>query len=265
MLTLDKQKDFDLMRKYYRASDMLDFWYFFPDASHLERLAICLDEEDYLSNKDYFDSFDSYRVDSPKTDKLITGIESDGAKTDYVSLLKRIKKVNENGVILFFDLKGIPSKRYERLAGISVNVNIDADICIEAVGKGFDGREISKGICVHERYFIPWFEIRSLTIDNFHKYNVYMIDQTDYSKTRNDRINYLLSLGLKKEEFIDYIPIKYEKIKDDIWDNLIKTVISQIEKKEDLLLTYGYKNFSINGNTEGNECYLWQMYNKDRY
>jgi len=265
MLVLENSKDIDLMRNYYRASDMIDFWYFFPDASPLERLAICFDEKDYISNRDFFDSFESYRVDISKSERIIEGFESDGSTTDYVELFKKIKKVNENAVILFFDLRGKATKRYERLAGISVNVNIGEDVCIEAVGKGFDGREISKGKTIHERYYIPWFELRHLTIDNFHKYNIFEIDQDDYAKSREERINYLLSLGLHEDEFIDFIPKYYKRIPDFIWENLIQTVISQLEKNEEILTNYGYKNFAINGNTEGNECFLWQMYNKDRY
>ena len=43
------------MHNYYRASDMIDFWDFFPDASPLERLAICFDKEDYIKNKEYLE------------------------------------------------------------------------------------------------------------------------------------------------------------------------------------------------------------------
>ena len=51
MLTIDKDEDIKKMHSYYRASDMIDFLYFFPDASPLERLAIAFDEDDYLENK----------------------------------------------------------------------------------------------------------------------------------------------------------------------------------------------------------------------
>ena len=41
------------------------------------------------------------------------------------------------------------------MAGISVGVDLGQDVIIDAVSKGFDGREVSKSICNHERYFIP--------------------------------------------------------------------------------------------------------------
>ena len=265
MLTIERQEDIIEMHKYYRASDMIDFWYFFPDSTPLERLAICFDKEDYITNYKYLNSFDSYRIDTPKTYSLIEGIESDGNKTDFIKLFDEIKKVNQHAVILFFDLKGEPSKRYERYAGISVNVNIGEDICIEAVGQGFDGREISKGICTHERYLIPWFDIRDVSISNFHKYKIYEISQEDYFLTREERINYLLSLGLERKDFIKYLPVIYNPIPDFIWEDLIKKIIVNLEKKEEILLNYGFSSFAIGGNTEGKECYLWQMYNKNRY
>lgn len=265
MLTLKNEEDIKLFRNYYRASDMVDFWYFFPKSSPLEDLAIATDVEDYLNNKEYLDSFDSYRVDTLKPYTLISGVESDGGKTDFVELFNKIKKLNSNSVILFFDLKGDATKRYQREAGISINVNMYEDVCIEAVGKGFDGREISKGKCVHERYVIPWFELRDINVNNFHKYNIFMIDQNKYYESRIDRINYLMSLGLKKEEFISYIPAVYKPIPDFIWDDLIQNVLVYLEKNEELLTSSGYKHFCINGNTEGKECFLIQMYNKDRY
>lgn len=267
MLSLDNEKDINLMKSYYRASDMIDFWCFFKESSKLERLSIALDYNDYLSHKDYFDSFDSFRIDSPKSNKIIEGIESIGNNdfNDIESLFKKIKKKNVDAVLLFFDLVGEPVERYKRKAGISIKVSLYDSVCIEAVGKGFDGREISKGICVHERYLIPWFELPSLTVSSFNKYNIFTISDKDYVKTRNNRINYLLGLGLKQEEFIKYIPSSYKKIEKIIWDNLIKEVITTIYKQADLLSDAGYKDFAIGGNTLGDEPYLWQMYNKDRF
>lgn len=267
MLSLENEKDIELMKSYYRASDMIDFWCFFKESSKLERLAIAVDYNDYLKNKDYLDSFDSYRIDSPKSGKIIEGIESKGNDdfSDIELLFKRIKRKNNEGVLLFFDLTGEPTERYKRKAGISIKVSLYDSVCIEAVGRGFDGREISKGICVHERYLIPWFDLPSLTINNFNKYNIFTISNNDYVKTRNNRINYLLSLGLKQEEFSKYIPSTYKKIDNIIWENLIKRVLLNIYKQADLLSDAGYKDFAIGGNTLGDEPYLWQMYNKDRY
>lgn len=265
MLSIKNDNDIKLMKNYYRASDMIDYWYFFPKSTQLENLAIAFDIEDYLNNKSYLDSFDSYRVDTLKPYSLVSGIESDGGKTDFVALFKKIKEKNENNVILFFDLKGNATKRYQREAGLSISVNLGEDVCIEAVGKGFDGREISKGKCVHERYLIPWFKLREINVENFKDYNIFMIDQESYIKTREERINFLRSLGLDDKDFLSYIPEIYRRIPDFIWSDLIQNVLVYLEDNEDILLKSGYKHFCINGNTEGRECFLIQMYNKDRF
>ena len=265
MLTLDRKQDIDLMKNYHRASDMIDFLFFFPEASYIERLAIALDYNDYLENKDYLDSFDSYRIDSPKEYSIIEGIEGNGMVPNVEELFKKVKLKNKHGVVLFFDLEGKQTKRYKCDAGISVNVNLYEDVCIEAVGKGFDGREISKGICVHERYLIPWFELKFLTLDNFHKYKIYEINQDRYYEARKNRIDYLLSLGEKKEDFIDYIPSVYKDIPDEVWSDLIQTILVGLYKKEDILEKSNFKHFAIGGNVVSNKCFIWQMYNKDRF
>ena len=265
MLSLDNKDDISLIKNYHRASDMVDFLFFFPEASKLQRLAICFDEEDYLNNKEYFDSFDSFRIDTPKDHSIIEGIESNGLKTDYIQLFKRIKAKNKYGVILFFDIVGEVYKRFKNDAGISVNVNLYEDVCIEAVGKGFDGREISKGVCVHERFLIPWFELRSLTIDNFYKYRIYKIDDKEYYKTRQNRIEYLISLGENIEEFNSYIPTTYNGMYNEIWEDLIQNLLVNLYKKEEILEKSKFIHFAVGGNAFNKKCYIWQMYNKDRF
>lgn len=265
MLSISNQDDIEKMKKYHRASDMVDFLYFFPEVSYLEKLAICFDENDYLKNKDYFDSFDSYRIDSPKEYSLIEGIEANGLKENIIDVFKKIKEKNKHGVLLFFDVAGEPSKRYQKDGGISVNINLYEDVCIEVVGKGFDGREISKGICVHERYLIPWFDLKSVNIDNFNKYRIYKINDKDYYESRKKRIDYLLTLGEKKKNFINYIPVMYEGLSNEIWENLIQNILVNLWKKEEIFETSGFLHFAIGGNIDSGKCFIWQMYNKDRF
>ena len=107
-------------------------------------------------------------------------------KDNVEEIFKKIKEVDKDGVLVLFNLNHEPSQRYNRYAGIAVSVSLGNEIIIEAVGKGFDGREVSKGICTHERYCIPWYEIRNVSIGNFKKYNTYLIKDEEYKNTRND-------------------------------------------------------------------------------
>ena len=84
------------------------------------------------------------------------------------------------------------------MAGISVGVDLGQDVIIDAVSKGFDGREVSKSICNHERYFIPWYDLRKINIGNFKK---------------------------------------YQAIPNLIWLSVIKNLIKQLEKNEDILMS----------------------------
>lgn len=103
------------------------------------------------------------------------------------------------------------SERYERYAGISVRVDLGKDVIIAAVSQGFDGREVNKSICTHEIYFIPWFDLRKLCIENFKDYQTYLINNEDYQVTRNEKIEFLKSIGLDPTVFSKYIPENYQK------------------------------------------------------
>ena len=92
--------------------------------------------------------------------------------------------------------------------------------------QGFDGREVSKSICTHERYFIPWYDLRKINIGNFKK---------------------------------------YQAIPNLIWLSVIKNLLKQLEKNEDILMSYGFTNFAISGHTEGKQFSPWQLFDKSRY
>lgn len=108
-----------------------------------------------------------------------------------------------------------------------------------------------KSICTHEKYFIPWYDLRKINIGNFKKCQTFQIDNEEYQKTRNERIEFLKSVGLNAEIFSSYIPEKYQAIPNLIWLSVIKNFLKQLEKNEDILMSYGFTNFAISGHTEG--------------
>lgn len=265
MLTINKQEDIEKMQKYYRTSDMLNLLIYFPKLSPIRNLTIIENEEDYIKNIEYINTLDSIRVDSLKERNLITGIESTGRKDDFLNTLKRVKEKDNQGVIVLFNVANIPSERYERYAGISVGIDLGKCVYIDAVGKGFDGREVSKSICTHERYCIPWFELRHCCTENFKQYQTFQIDELSYQKTRIDRIKFLESLGLDPNIFSKFIPETYEPIPDYIWLSIIKNLLKELEKKEDILAANNFTHFAISGHTEGKNFSPWQLFDKSRY
>lgn len=265
MLSMNNINDKQKMMKYYRTSDMLNLLYFFPELSPIADLTIVEDEADYLEHRDYLDSLTENRVDTLKGRTPISGIENSGKSNCFYDTLLKVKEKDPNGVLVLFNVTTEPSQWYERWAGISVGVDLGEDVIIDAVSKGFDGREVSKSICTHERYYIPWYDLRKINIGNFKNYQIFQIDNEEYQETRNERIEFLKSVGLNPEVFSSYIPENYQAIPDFIWLSVIKNLLKQLEKNEDLLMSYGFTNFAISGHTESNKFSPWQMFDKSRY
>lgn len=265
MLSMNNMNDRQKMMKYYRTSDMLNLLYFFPQLSPIKDLTIVECKEDYLDNKKFLDSFNQSRVDTLKGRTPISGIENSGKSDCFYDALIKVKEKDPLGVLVLFNLNGESSERYERWAGISVGVDLGQDVIIDAVSKGFDGREVSKSICTHERYFIPWFDLRKVNVDSLKQYQTYQISNEDYQMTRIKRIEFLKSIGLNPDVFSSYIPEDYQKIPDFIWLSLVKNLLKQLEKNDDVLASYGFTNFAISGHTEGEEFTPWQMFDKTRY
>ncbi len=167
--------------------------------------------------------------------------------------------------MVLFDLCHKPSERYERYAGISVGVSLGSGVYIDAVGKGFDGREVSKGLALHEQYFIPWFELRKLSVDTIKNYRTFLINDEKYKESREARCEFLKSIHLKEEDFKTFIPEKYNEIPDFIWLDVIRNVLKKLESMEEELDTVGLNEFGISGHTEGKYWLPWQMFDKKRY
>lgn len=265
MLKMTNKAGREKMYNYYRTSDMLNLLYFFPELSPVLELVIVESEEDYLNNKDYLDSFEQNRVDTLKGRTPILGIENAGKSDGFFATLKEVKKKDPLGVLVLFKVRNVPTERYERMAGITVAVELGEYVIIEAVSKGFDGREVSKSICVHERYYIPWFELRRVNVSNFRNYQTYVITNEEYQVTRIERIEFLKSIGLDPNCFCKYIPENYCLIPDIIWQSVIKNCLKKLEKNEESLRNCGFTSFAISGHTEGNDFAPWHMFDKSRY
>lgn len=265
MLSIKNEDDKKKMIKYYRTRDMLNLLYFFPNLSPIKDLVIVESVEDYLNNKDYFDSFDQNRVDTLIGRSPILGIENSGNSSEFYNTLLKVKEKDPYGVLVLFNVNCSISERYDRYAGISVLVSLRESVVIEAVSKGFDGREVSKGISVHEIYNIPWYDLRSISIGNFRDYQIFQISEEEYKVSRSERIKFLKSIGLKESDFVGCIPKSYEVIPNFIWINVIGNLLKVLEESEDILESYGCVNFVISGHTEGKEFVPWQMFDKSRY
>ena len=159
MLKYENIDDRIKMMNYHRTRDMINLMMYFPDISPIRDLTIVEDIEDYKNNYDYCKTLSSERNDTLRSKPSMKSIETSGGNSNIEELFKKVKEIDSDGVIVLFNLSHEPSQRYQRYAGISVGISLNSGVYIDAVGKGFDGREVSKGIVTHERYFIPWFDI----------------------------------------------------------------------------------------------------------
>ena len=259
MYSIKNEKDISYILKYHRAKDMVNIMKYFPGLSPIDDLAIILDEDDYLKNKDKLDGLTSIRNGNPISQYCMKSIPVREINPDILEVIKDIKKENKDGVLILFHLNINSSERYERYAGISIGVSLGNRIYIDAVSKGFDGREVLKGISCHERYSIPWSDIRRVNIGNFKDYRTYLISQDDYDESREERVSYLESCGLLKDIVDENIPKIYEEIPNFIWLDIIKNIIKPLEKEEDLLRSSGFIEFNLSGHTEGRRFRPWQM------
>ena len=263
MYSIKNEQDIPFILKYHRAKDMVNIMKFFPGLSPVDDLVVILDEKDYKNNKDKIIGLDNTRNGNPVNEPCMKSITIKNDE-DKIEAIKDIKKENKNGVLILFHVNNKVTNRYDRYAGISVGISLGNAIYIDAVGKGFDGREVLKGISCHERYTIPWSDIRKVNIDNFKSYNTYMINNKDYQQSRDERIDFLLKCDVSKDILDEKIPSKYEPIPDFIWLDVIKNIIKQLEKNEDYLRSEGFLEFNLSGHTEGKKFRPWQMADDQR-
>ena len=263
MYSIKNKNDIQYILKYHRAKDMINIMRFFPGLSPVDDLVVILDENDYEKNKEKLEGLDNIRNGNPINEPCMKSVIVK-LNQDKLEVIKSIKEENKNGVLILFHLENEISNRYERYAGISVGISLGNAVYIDAVGKGFDGREVLKGISCHERYSIPWSDIRKVNIDNFKSYNTYIINDDDYQKSRDERVDFLLKCDVKKETLDEKIPKKYEVIPDFIWLDIIKNVIKPLEKNEDYLRSEGFLEFNLSGHTEGKKFRPWQMADDQR-
>ena len=264
MYSIRNKKDIEKIKKYHRAKDMLNIKDFFKDLSPVTDLVIILDEDDYNNNKDKLKDFKYMRNGNPITEPCMPSVPVRGITQSPVEIIRKIKEINPKGVLILFQVDEEPEERYERLAGISIGISLGNMIYIEAVGKGFDGREVQKGMSCHERYIIPWKDIILVNIDNFQNYNTFIIDNEGYKKSRKERIEYLISCGFAKKVVEQKVPKKYRRIPNSVWKDIIKNVIKILLKEESYLRNRGILEFIISGNTSKEKFKPWQMADDQR-
>ncbi len=260
----ERKEDIKNILKYHRAKDMINIMKYFPGLSPVDKLAVVTSKKDYLDNQKILKDLTSIRNGNPTNELCMKSIPVKEINPDILEIMDQVKEENKNGALVLFHLYIEPSERYERYAGMSVGISLGNMIYIDAVGRGFDGREVLKGISCHERYSIPWSDIRRINIGNFKDYRTYLINKKDYKVSRTERVEFLKSCGISEDIIEENVPKTYTEIPDFIWLDVIKNIIKVLEKEEDILRHNGFLEFNLSGHTEGKRFRPWQMVDDKR-
>jgi hypothetical protein len=262
---MKSRKDIERMKKYHRTGDMINLLTYFPELSPIKDLTIIENEKDYYENIDYCSGLKAQRNDTLRSKPSMKSIEGKGHGINILDVIEKVKNIDKDGVVVLFNLTNKPSERYDRYAGISVGVSVGRGVYIDAVSKGFDGREVSKGLDVHERYYIPWFDIKLLNIQKLKEYRTYLISTDKYVESRSKRLEFLKSVGIDEKVALKEVPEVYEEIPEFIWEDVLKKILKRLLVLEAELKMFGFTEFAISGHTEG-KCFMpWQMFDKSRY
>lgn len=104
-------------------------------------------------------------------------------------------------------------------------------------------------------------------LEYFKEYRTYIISDSDYQKSRRQRVSFLTSgeISLPLNIVEENTPKHYSEIPNFIWLDVMKNLIKKLESKEELLASNGFFEFGISGHTEGRRFLPWQMFDKSRY
>lgn len=264
MLCINNPNDISKMMEYVRTSDMINLSTYFPKLSPVRNLTIIKDIEDYEQNYEIIKNTFFKRCDNLKGRQMIN-LETVGGVEENIPLLQNIKEIDRAGVLLLFDLNTPNVRRYEYDGGMAVAVDLCKCVRIETVGKGFDGREVSKGITVHERFYIPWNDLRNVSLGTLKNYREYLVSQEKYQFDYQERMEYLMSKGTDQETVLRYIPKEYREVSDFTWKMLFLDMMNKLEEMEKELRSAGMCNFVVHGNIIDNVFEPWPMYDNNRF
>ena len=218
---------------------------------------------DELLNLDFNDNL-YFRPDYLIKEKMLSLEKNDATSMNVFDLFKKIKKLNNSNALLVIQSKNAKIPRYMNDGGFVVSMDIDKNVILEFVGKGFDGRELTHGKTVHESYVIPWNEI--LFIDDkkdiLKNKNIikYKIKENEYKISRNDRINFLSNMyGISKNTLFKNIPKDFNGISNNIFMQVFNNIVIELYYKKTILLNDKLNYFEIQGNIIDSKIEPWEL------
>lgn len=184
-------------------------------------------------------------------------------------MIEEMKEKNPHTALLIVKTKGIQIPRYLDDGGFVILFDMNKRVTIEFVGKGFDGRELTHGIAVHESIDIPWDKILFIRsrkdIQKFSDIKRFIISQENYKQTRESRIDFLIRRCHYSREILEKnILACYTPINDSILIQVFDEVIMELYKKQQELKKDKLTYFCIQGNIINKKLEPWEISTMDR-
>lgn len=259
----------DLM-KYGKAKGIVLLQKYLPQISPFKSVDIVSTLDEWNSVKEKYGECFSHRVDTPIGEPRKNVVQgTSGFASSIPGLIKKANEQSPNGVVLLMATKEPPVHRYENDGGFNVLFNMDENVIIELVGKGFDGHELTQGLAVHERYQIPWDEVLFMRdrIDLLKNPSVIKARVTSnaYEKQRNERIQFLRDIcHYDIDKIEEQVPQQYKLIDNNIIKGILDNIVLELMKKQTSLKQDGLKRFCVQGNLLHGKVQPWEVFRAER-
>ena len=112
------------------------------------------------------------------------------------------------------------------------------NLFIDYLGKGWDGSYLSHGSALHESYTIPWNEILEFKPTKRLPYRDKVVDNKEYTRLRESRIQDLIQRGVDPNIAKTAIPIEYSGISNSIFQQINDGIILKMYLSADKLQKY---------------------------
>lgn len=238
---------------------------YFPFSSTLR---VVRTEQEWDAVKDEYGENLAYRVDSPVGSKQRLSVNTTGAKKDVLPLLRQLRKKNDESALLLLSPTEEFVPRHEYDGGFSALFSVNQEVLLEIVGSGFDGRNVTSGRMICERFRIPWkVASAACTMDaeTLLSFREQIITPEEYVELRQQRIEELVSDDLSKEFLESVIPEEYKWPEEAVLD-LVRNVIPRLVRKQPrLALEIGHEVYAMQGNFVRGKTHVWEIFDPSRW
>lgn len=255
--------------KFGRAKGTALLQKYLPKISPFTDIRLVEDIEQWEKIKDNYDEQTFFRPDSLIGDKIVRLDGSDGMLHSVPQMIEEMKQQNPRSALLLMKTKGKQIPRYEDDGGFNVLFTLGQNVVIEFVGKGFDGRELTHGKAVHERYQIPWerilfFEDKEDLIRE-RECGKYYVNQKDYEAHREERIHFLMKrCHYSREMLEENIPCNFVPMSDEILQQVLDDIILELYGQVNRLVSDGLTTFAVQGNIINGKLEPWEIFRAER-